>query len=164
MPAVGKTYWGKQIAEQYHFQFIDLDAFIAEQETASIPALFAQYGEAGFRERENIFLQKIISSSGGNYVVACGGGTPCFHNNITLMKEAGIVIYLSSSVELLLHNLKDSVATRPLLNGQHDTAAYLHKLLEERRAVYEQAHIILQTEDISITTFGKIISSCTDRQ
>jgi shikimate kinase len=96
-------------------------------------------------------------------VVACGGGTPCFLDNMLLMKEAGTVIYLQADVADLIVNLNTSREMRPLLKGKGDMAAYLEGMLQKRKAIYEQAHYILQTKDISITTFAEIISSCTDR-
>lgn len=157
MPAAGKTYWGKQVAEGYGLQFIDLDAFVAEQEQASVAALFAMYGEAGFRERERKCLEKVIKGAGGNTIISCGGGTPCFADNMKLMKNAGTVVYIEAGVPLLLDRLKDSDEVRPLLRGRADLAAYLQELLDKRKLFYEQAHFILQSANISLTTFAEII-------
>jgi len=157
MPAVGKTYWAGKIAERHKLEFIDLDVFVSLQEKASISALFAQYGEKGFRERENKQLKKLIGAITVDTVVACGGGTPCFHDNMELMKNAGVVIYLSSDIPFLLKHIKNSAEDRPLLNNRGDLSVYLEKLLRQRKEFYEQAHHILQTKNISITTFDKII-------
>lgn len=164
MPAAGKTYWGRKIAGEYSLSFIDLDSFISEQEKASVSALFAMYGEAGFREREHKYLKKLIANNKTCTVVACGGGTPCFNNNIQLMKDAGVVICLQADVPALMARLKDSEEVRPLLRGKPDLAAYLNELLNKRKGVYEQAHYILQSANISLTTFAEIISLCTNRQ
>ena len=157
MPAVGKTYWGNKIALEYKMPFIDLDVFIAEQEKASISALFAMYGENGFREREQKYLKKIITTFTAT-IVACGGGTPCFGDNMELMKQAGTVIFLQADIPGLLDNLKNSDELRPLLNNRGDMSVYLQDLLDKRKKFYEQAHHIFQTKDISLTTFAKIIS------
>lgn len=164
MPAAGKTYWGRKIADRYSLPFIDLDSFISEQEQASVSALFAMYGEAGFREREHKHLKKLIAAASPCTIVACGGGTPCFNNNIQLMKDAGIVIYLQADISALIARLKDSEDVRPLLRGKNDLAAHLTELLNKRRGDYEQAHYILQSANISLTTFAEIISLCTNRQ
>jgi len=163
MPAAGKTYWGEQIATAYDLAFVDLDTYISQQENASIPALFAQYGEHGFREREHKYLKKAIKDADGVTIVACGGGTPFFYDNMSIMKEAGRVVYLQAETRHLIHNLNDCADTRPLLKGKGDLATYLDDMLQKRRQAYEQAHYILQTKDISLTTFAEIISSCTDR-
>ena len=158
MPGAGKTYWGEKIAAARKVPFVDLDIFIAEQENASIPALFAMYGENGFREREQRHLKKAIGAAKYDIVVACGGGTPCFGDNMKIMLDAGTVIYLESDVALLLKHLKESTEVRPLLNNRGELGAYLEDLLKKRARFYEQANYILQVKDISLATFAKIIS------
>lgn len=163
MPGVGKTYWGVRIATYRGLPFADLDTFIEEQEKVSIADLFAQYGEDGFRERESKYLQQLVLTE-GNVIVACGGGTPCFNNNMALMKAAGCVIYLQADIATLVAHIKNSNNMRPLLKGQGDMTAYLEDLLQKRSRFYEQADYILQTKDISLTTFDQIITSCINRQ
>ena len=163
MPAAGKTYWASQIAEAHALQFLDLDVHVAEQEKASIQALFAMYGENGFREREQKHLKQIIRIATTNTIVACGGGTPCFGDNMQLMKQAGTVIYLQAEIPELLAYLKDADQVRPLLVNRGDLAVYLADMLKKRKKYYEEANHILHTKDISIATFGEIISSCINR-
>lgn len=158
MPAAGKTFWAQQVSEKYDLSFIDLDQYISRHESASVPALFAQYGEKGFREREHEYLKKIITTTAEPTIIACGGGTPCFLNNMELMKDAGLVIYLQTDITQLLENLKNSDEIRPLLRGKPDLFAHLQDMLHKRGPVYEQAHHILHTKDISIATFAKIIA------
>src|SRR3954468_20375196 len=92
MPGTGKTWWGTRLASEYQVLFIDLDTYIEQHEKASVPALFASYGEKGFREKEHIALEKLVADKTFNGIVACGGGTPCFSGNMELMKGAGTVI------------------------------------------------------------------------
>jgi shikimate kinase len=158
MPAAGKTYWGQQIATEYNMGFIDLDDYVVMEEKASVRALFAQYGEQGFRSLENKYLKQIIKQCETPTIVACGGGTPCFLDNITLMKEAGIIIYLDVEVDVLLAHLAVSDVIRPMLSNRGDLSVYLKDLLVKRQGFYDQAHYILHTKDISLTTFGKIIN------
>ncbi len=162
MPGAGKTYWGQKLAQEYKLEFTDLDVFIAGQEQATIPALFAQYGESGFREKESKYLMKLIKTT-DVAIIACGGGAPCFHRNMALMKEAGIVIYLQADIETLMHNIQKSDEIRPLLKGKANIGGYLKGLLHKRTAFYEQAHFILQTKNISLITFDEIISSCINK-
>lgn len=163
MPAAGKSHWGDRVAQAWSLQFIDLDQYVAEQEHASISALFAMYGEGGFREREQKYLKQIIGAAAGDVVIACGGGTPCFAENMQLMKSAGTVIYLDADVPQLINNLTDSAEVRPLLKGKGDMGVHLEALLLKRKSSYEQAHFILQTKDISIANFDKIITTCIGR-
>ena len=160
MPATGKTYWGEKIAHRYKLHFIDLDRHVAEQERASIPALFAQYGEKGFREREHKCLEQIVTTNEGNTIVACGGGTPCFLDNMQLMKNAGTVIYIDTDIPALLKRITEDTEVRPLLNNRADLEGYLKDLLGKRKPFYEQAHHILHTKNISLTTFDQIITVC----
>ncbi len=164
MPGAGKTYFGKRAAEAFDLRFIDLDDYIMVEEQCTISALFALYGENGFREKERHSLQRIIETDTGNCIVSCGGGTPCFHSNMELMLGSGKVIYLRAGINYLLANLMKEPSVRPLLNSQEDIAGYLAQLLEGRKSFYEQADYILQAEDISLITFGEIISSCINRQ
>ena len=160
MPAAGKTYWGEKIAHRHKLQFVDLDRYVAGKEQASIPALFAQYGEKGFRERENKHLARLIQTVAESTIVASGGGTPCFLENMQLMKNAGTVIYLDSELVALLQRITEDTEVRPLLNNRTDLSGYLKDLLAKRKPFYEQAHHILHTKDISLITFDQIISVC----
>jgi len=158
MPGAGKTFWGEKIKSEYALEFIDLDVYVAQMERASISALFAQYGENGFREREHKQFRKLVANITVDTVIACGGGTPCFHENMQLMKDAGRVIYLQADVPDLLNNINNSGEIRPLLKGRADVGAYLDDLLQKRKRFYEQAHHILQTKNISLITFDEIIN------
>ena len=157
MPGAGKTYWGNQLSRALNWNFIDLDNYISLKEKASISALFASYGEKGFRDREQKYLSDIINGVDLPLVIACGGGTPCFFNNMEVMKKNGIVVYLDLPVDDLVKRLNSSVEVRPMLKGRGDLPAYLTRMHKERKAFYELAHHILQPEFISITTFEKII-------
>jgi shikimate kinase len=151
MPAVGKTYWGNKIARQYNLPFIDLDTFIEEQERMSIIDLFAVHGEKGFREKEHSYLGRIIAHNTRPLILAAGGGTPCFYDNMAQLKNAGTVVYLRADISYLL-------------NGRPDIGLYLEEMLKTREPVYGQAHYILDVKNISLVTFDKIIGSlCTHR-
>jgi shikimate kinase len=159
MPGVGKTTWGRRLAEEYGLHFIDLDVYIEQQEKDSIPGLFTRYGEGGFRELEHNYLRKLIDDNDTIAVVACGGGTPCFYDNMDVMRSAGTVIYLVAGVQELSDNLEKSAEERPLLKGKDDLGRYLAELLEQRTVCYERADHILHTGDISVATFAEIFSS-----
>jgi shikimate kinase len=164
MPGAGKTHWGAQIAEQYELEFIDMDVYVVSEEKASIPALFASYGENGFREREHKHLMKIINKTAVDTVIACGGGTPLFLNNMQEMKASGTVVYLEATVQELLIHLSQSAEIRPLLRGKSDLGKHLEELLSKRKKIYEAADHIIPTKLISVGTFKEIISSCINRQ
>jgi shikimate kinase len=164
MPAVGKTWWGKEAAKVYGLSFTDLDSYIEEREGATIAELFERYGEAGFRDKEHGYLTSAIAGADLPGIIGCGGGTPCFHNNLQVMKESGSVIYLQADVPYLLTHIADSSSDRPLLRDQQNLRTYLEELLAQRRYVYEQAHYILDAKNVSIITFEEIITTCSNRR
>ena len=89
-------------------------------------------------------------------VVSCGGGTPCFFNNIERMKKYGVVIWLNTHVEVLVQRLIKEKEKRPLIKNVHDAdlRSYIVRKLNERRMYYEQADVVIDKEDsISITEF-----------
>lgn len=162
MPGAGKTYWGVQLSAALGLSFIDLDKYIEEQAGATVSHIFQESGEAVFREKETLALQALVANAGTQCIIACGGGTPIFGDNLHIMKAAGCVIYLKASFDTLLANLQRDHTDRPLLK-QKDPTLLLQDLFEKRRAYYEQAHYILDVENLSVPTFAQIIAQCTDR-
>lgn len=159
MPGAGKTYWGKKVADTYGYSFTDLDAYIEKKEKASIATLFEIEGEDGFRDMENRYLEQVIRTAEQDTIVACGGGTPCFYNNMDMMLKAGQVVYLQTNTERLISNLQNDKVQRPLLKKTSSLEKTLSDMLEQRKADYERAQHILQTENISLTTFEKILTN-----
>lgn len=151
----GKTHWGKQVAQKLSLPFYDLDEVIVEEEKRSVTDIFGESGEEYFRNREKEVLEKIVDEN-ANMVLSCGGGTPCFFNNIEFMKKYGIVVWLNTQVDVLLHRLLKERITRPLLKdiGDEDLKHYIIRKLNERRMYYEQADVIIDKEDaISMNDF-----------
>lgn len=159
MPGVGKTYWGQKLAEHLNMRFIDLDDYIEERESANILALFAQHGEDKFREMERDALHHVLLEPEIPVIVACGGGTPCFFDNIEKMKANGSVIYLRAAMDTLLERLFHDMEFRPLLqvDSVHDK---LQELALHRAPVYEKADYVLDVETLSVNTFEEIVLSC----
>jgi len=160
MPAVGKSYWASCIAAHHGYTYVDTDTMLELQQGLSIPEIFAINGEAGFRMLEHELLKHIIEHNATDTIVACGGGTPCYLNNVQLMKEAGCVIYLEASTSLLMEHLSADGKFRPLLTANDTVLNTLSGLYHDRKTIYEQAHYILPAENVSLTTFDKIISTC----
>jgi shikimate kinase len=162
MPAAGKTYWGTRVADAFNLPFIDLDTFIEQREHQSIPDLFAR-GEGWFRAKEHAALIALISIVKRPTIVATGGGTPCFFNNLKQMHRVGITVYLRTEISTLVARAAADEETRPLLRGKHNATAVLQQMLKERERYYNQANFILQSENISLSTFEEIIRECTNR-
>ncbi len=162
MPAAGKTYWGNKIATAFSLPFTDLDNYIEQQEGLSISEIFNQQGEAGFREKEAAALLQLISTGSKRMVVACGGGTPVYRDNMQLMKQAGCTIYLDVKQDILLQRLKSADQTRPLLQSA-DVPVVLNDLAQLRRRFYEQADYIITEENLSLNSFRNIIDICIEK-
>jgi len=136
MPGVGKTTIGAQLAKTISYQFIDLDEEIESKVKSSISELIEKEGEEKFREIEKRILLNVLTHK--NVIIATGGGTPCFFDNLSLMKTKGVVIYLKANPKEIYDRLtQQEIAKRPLLrNGFLD----LEELIEKRKEQYEKAH------------------------
>ncbi|WP_041584457.1 shikimate kinase [Phocaeicola salanitronis] len=135
----GKTTLGKAFAQAAHLQFIDLDWYIEERMHKSIKDLFAERGEEGFRQVERNMLHE--AGEFENVVIAAGGGTPCFFDNIDYMNRTGETVFLNASFEALFRRLKVAKSKRPLLSGKTDEELkeVIRNGLAERMAFYGKA-------------------------
>ncbi len=100
----GKTHWGKQVANRMGLPFHDLDELVVAQEGKSIADIFSENGEEYFRLAEKQILEELVERE-DSMIISCGGGTPCFFNNIDFMKRYGIVVWLNTHVEVILQRL-----------------------------------------------------------
>jgi len=137
----GKTSLGKKIAHQLGYNFVDLDKAIEDKVEQTVAQLFAEKGEYYFRMKESEVLKEI---SLANTVIACGGGTPCFNNNLDFMFDGGLVIYLKLEPGLILNRLQRNRIKRPLVASLSDEelVKYVYEKLAEREFYYINAHII----------------------
>ncbi len=144
----GKTYWGKQLAAQLTIPFFDLDEEIAAKENKPVTRIFAESGEEAFRVKEKATLERLIDEQ-PSMVLACGGGTPCFFNNIGRMKKYGVVVWLNTPVEMLLQRLMKEKESRPLIRNiaDEEMRSFIIRKLNERRMYYEQADVIIDNAD-----------------
>ena len=135
----GKTTLGKAFARFLHLQFIDLDAYIEERFHKTVSQIFAEKGESGFREMEHHLLHEVGEFE--DVVIAAGGGTPCFFDNIDYMNRQGDVVYLKASVEVLCQHLKMGKTVRPLIKDKspEELALFVEQQLAQREPYYNQA-------------------------
>lgn len=151
----GKSHWGTQLAEQLQTTFFDLDEQLVKSEGMSVAEIFAGKGEEYFRNREKEMLEQLIDEH-ASMVLSVGGGTPCFFNNIELMKRKGCVVWLNTHVDVLLERLVREKSKRPLLKdiADDDLKAYIIRKMNERRMYYEQAQVKIDNEsDITPANF-----------
>ncbi|HBX52973.1 MAG: hypothetical protein A2275_07225 [Bacteroidetes bacterium RIFOXYA12_FULL_35_11] len=137
----GKTTIGKILAEKLQYAFVDLDEVIESDLGESIHTCFETKGELYFRQKETICLKEIIEE---NIVIATGGGTPCFNDNLSYLKENGLLVYLNCSVDFLFYRLSAITNQRPLLKNieSEDFKNYISETLLQRETYYKNADII----------------------
>jgi shikimate kinase len=147
----GKTHWGKQLSEKLQTPFFDLDKLIEEQEGKTITEIFAEMGEEYFRMLEKDVLY-MITESHETFVMACGGGTPCFFNNIDYMKSRGTTVWINCGTEILYSRLVKEKEQRPLIRSIPDDELkyYIIKKYSDRKIFYQQAHVILAEDDVTL--------------
>ena len=139
----GKTTVGRRLARELNQDFFDTDHEIIDKTGVSIDHIFDIEGEDGFRERESKILENLCQMS--NIILATGGGIVILPKNRKILKNAGLVVYLSSSVGQLLRRTNQS-KTRPLLENSTDRRKTITELVEARDAYYrEVASIVVDT-------------------
>jgi shikimate kinase len=148
----GKSYIGKLLADYFHLSFIDLDKFIEDSRKQTIPEIFNLQGEAGFRNLESFYLKK--TSDFTQTIISCGGGTPCFNENMKWIKQNGISIYFKTTTSLLFERLKKQKAGRPLISKMSDIELnnFIINKIMEREYFYSQADFIsIQNNNEALT-------------
>ncbi len=141
----GKTTIGKQVAESLHLPFYDMDALIEQASGLTIPEIFAQGGEAQFRELESALLRAIIQNPAG--VVATGGGVVLSETNRALMRQSGWVVYLKASPRTLWQRLQHA-QNRPLLKTPNPYET-LETIVRTREPLYQEADWMLEVDTLS---------------
>lgn len=143
LPGSGKSTLGKKLAQHLDLSFYDLDVLAEEQEGRKIREIFSESGEDYFRRLERTCLEKVLSYPAG-MVLATGGGTVCFFDNLQRMKAAGLVVFLDVSPEEIATRMSSEAnPDRPLFQGK-DVLLHLIKLREQRISFYQQAGIIFR--------------------
>ncbi len=146
MPSSGKSTLGKRIADALHYHFADTDKLIVREEGRSIADIFAQQGEAYFRDAERRILRTI--RPGQSLVVSTGGGMPCFHDNMAHINATGVSIFLDVPVETLVARmLAHQADDRPLYRqADPELLTTLQQRYHDRLPFYSQAHITVTGE------------------
>ena len=154
----GKSLMGAALAKELGVKFYDLDKEIEKKAGKDVAAIFASEGEKVFRELERSSLLELLQDD-TDYVMACGGGTPCFLDNMDKMNEAGIVIYLKMSTDHLVERLETEKDSRPLLNGKsgHELWTFVHETLQEREPDYLKAKYKVRAKDLKPAELAEFI-------
>ncbi|WP_460568534.1 shikimate kinase [Flaviaesturariibacter terrae] len=147
----GKSYWGRQLSPALGVPFIDLDEKIEESAGKSINDIFAEDGEEYFRQLEKETLH-LLTESHPAFVMATGGGTPCFYKNIDYMNEMGRTLWINCSTNCLHSRLLKERDRRPLVRdlGEDQLRAYIVRKFGDRRIFYQQADIVVEQDDLQL--------------
>ena len=143
----GKTTIGRALARELQMPFYDLDWYIENRRRKKVAQLFEEVGEETFRQIERNMLHEVAEFE--NVILSCGGGTPCFFDNIDYMNRQGEVVYLKASPDVLLQHLQMAHNERPLLKGKspEQLRSFIQAQLAQREPFYAQARHIL---DVSL--------------
>lgn len=139
----GKTTVGKALSRELGLPFYDLDRYIETRMHKSIPEIFAERGEDGFRKIEHNMLHEVAEFE--DVIISCGGGTPCFFDNMDYMNENGDTVYLEAPVDVIWKHIHMGKTIRPLLQGKEDKEAisFITRQLKERETFYlKSKHIV----------------------
>jgi shikimate kinase len=152
----GKTYWGRVWSQKLSIDFYDLDEVIEKNEGKTIAAIFEKDGEDHFRRIEAAALRTFSEKE--NCIIACGGGTACFNDNMQWMNENGTTIYLSATPPYILSRVKEEKDKRPLINKHNEAELlfFIEQKLKEREPFYNQAKITLPVTELNENTLSTI--------
>jgi shikimate kinase len=144
----GKTTLGRPLSRAMNLEFIDLDNFIEARYHKTVKDIFAEVGEEGFRKIEHRSLEEVADYE--NVVIALGGGTPCFMDNMDIVNRAGVSVYLKPTEEVLLRRLIQGKNKRPLLANKSDEEIlnFIREQLAWREPYYLRANIVFESSHL----------------
>ncbi|NVJ85703.1 MAG: shikimate kinase [Algoriphagus sp.] len=155
LPGSGKSTFGRVLAKELQVDFLDLDQLIEEKRGQTISSIFEKYGEGKFREWETDSLNEVLASDRA-FVLASGGGCPCFNDNMALINQHAISVYLDVPLEEVSNRLFHSKASvRPMFEGMDAgvITLKLKDLIAQRSPFYEESKIKLSGTDFSAEYF-----------
>lgn len=154
----GKSTKGKKIAHLLGFSFIDLDEEIEKYLDKNIAKIFEEDGEEYFRKTESLVLQLMKNEK---VVIATGGGTPCYYNNMQYIKNSGISIYLRTKSGMILQRISRNPEKRPSLKGLNNAEmkVFIEEKIAEREPFYLQSDLVFDIPETTVKTIVKSVLS-----
>ena len=164
----GKNFWAEKLSKELSIPWIDLDSEIEKKESGTIPEIFSRKGETYFRETEATVLRSVTldrkhspskGSEGFSVIIATGGGTPCFYDNMKWMNEHGLSVWLNPSVEEICDRLKFQQKGRPLIKDLDQTGLkqFVISKIDERQEFYRLSKLEIKNTNIAVTAFINLI-------
>ena len=166
----GKSFYAKGLSEYLHVPFVDLDQFIEEEQAISISEIFEKMGESAFRTLESVAIKQVyadlLTTNAEKRhkndilgVISCGGGTPCFNENMEWMNAHGLTIWINPSEDIILERLLKEKKTRPLIASLSDDALkdFIHQKLLDRKPTYEKSTSVITHHNTTIDEFVNTI-------
>lgn len=172
----GKNWWGRSLAGKLDIPFFDLDAEVEKSTGMDIVSIFRDNGEAFFREKEMQVLSQLYENFTGtiksnnspvssvNAIIATGGGTPCFGENMQWMNGHGLTVWLNPAITELVSRLEKETEKRPLLQGKSGNALtdFIDNKLAERKPFYNLARIEIKNTHIAVEEFINLLHNASD--
>jgi len=154
----GKTHWGQQLSQKLGIPFFDMDEQVVSHEEKTIVEIFAEKGEEYFRLLETDVLH-LITESHESFVMSCGGGSPCYFNNIEYMNNTGTTVWINAPIEIIFQRLIKEKESRPLIKALTDDQlrAYINKKFADRKIYYDQAEIMINEEPLQLDKLIEMI-------
>ncbi len=162
----GKTTIGKALSKELGLVFYDLDWYIESRMRKTVAQIFAEKGEEGFRKIEYNMLHEVAEFE--NVIISCGGGTPCFFDNMDYLNRQGMVVYLKADPEVLYRHLLMGKVERPLIKGKspEELIAFIREQLQQRELFYNKARYVLDVSlmdnyekiQVSVAQMRKLLS------
>ncbi len=136
----GKSTFGKKLAKTMHLPFIDLDKEIEKKAKCSVSDIFKYLGEDTFRKMESETLKSFEHEQ--SYVMATGGGTPCYFDNLEYIHSQGISIYIELDSKSIYNRLSNAKNIRPTIKGkkEDELMKFIEETFDKRKHIYEQAN------------------------
>lgn len=159
LPGCGKTTLGRKIAQLMDYDFVDLDEKLAQAEQMTITEIFSIKGEEQFRIIEKSHLVNWCNKD-ENYVMATGGGTPCFFSNIQLINQSGVSIFLDAAVDVIAQRMmRTELAKRPMFVGENVSTigVRIEAMRNQRLPYYQQAQLTMIGDQIDANRITKAV-------
>jgi shikimate kinase len=158
MPGSGKSTVGKKIAARLSLNFIDLDHYIEKKIQKKIQDIFSDEGEMEFRKKERDCLSEILASE-KKYLLALGGGTPCYFDNLEKINSAGLSVYIEMPAAALVSRILQGAGERPLFAGldKNELLIKVNSMISDRERFYSGAAITVHGIDLDIDDLADLL-------